>query len=82
MFRCDGEKRGDGNHNTTAFSTIGEDKQSCDGEASPTLTTPVSSTSATSSTDTSAATSIADGTYSNHSIIKQLWCVVEDVILG
>ena len=69
MFRCDGEKRGDGNHNTTMFSTIGQDKQSCDGEASPTSAPPVSSTSvlpvsstsATSSTDTSTATSTTDG---------------------
>ena len=77
MFRCDGEKRGDGNHNTTMFSTIGEDKESCEGEASPTSAPPVSptsaspasptpappvsSTSATSSTDTSAATSTTDG---------------------
>ena len=53
LFRCDGEKRGDGNHNTTMFSTIGEDKESCEGEASPTSAPPVSPTSATSSTSTS-----------------------------
>ena len=47
VFRCDGTKHGDGNHNTTGFSTIGEDKKSCDNEVStPTPNTPNTTTAA------------------------------------
>ena len=47
VFRCDGTKHGDGNQNTTGFSTIGEDKKSCDNEVSTsTPSTPNTTTAA------------------------------------